>query len=317
MNISDYFKTEIINIEYYGARKPKFHKDEQTYYFEENSLVALSTFDNSSQLKNFFKIIKEKLENTFMEFSIKDYSNDDNFEGFIYLDQMLQLNYQEKLNQQLTSITLLGDEALSFSYLLVKCINAEGDDLLIWFKLKSPLKIENNTFNYASDNYDLKITKDGLTIDNYPSIKLDLNGLAFICIKDDFYIINKDLYQKYFNLESYYYYQAEKIVYQNDNIISDGQLLTKTNAKLVYEYFDFIDDLCAKIKSGVYTEQQIKHNIERLNLQLDFNNDNKFILKKAQDLVDLLLLSAGCYGINSLNDEVFKVKKPQYLVDEV
>ena len=56
--------------------------------------------------------------------------------------------------------------------------------------------------------------------------------------------------------------------------------------------------------------------INQLNLTLEFTSENKFVLKRPKDLMDLLLLSNGCLGINSLTHEKFKVKRPNYLVEE-
>jgi len=315
MKLLDSIKKETKKIEIYGAKKPKYHKEEQHYFFDNDSLVAISTFDNLNNISSFYEIIKEKLMETFDDIHIKDYNNDDNFAGFAYLDQEVKLNYQDQLNEQTTSISLLEKETLSFSYIIIKVINEENE-FLVWFKLKSPIKIENNTFYYNPDNYEVKITKDGLKINNYPEFNVDINLLAFIYYNDDFYILDKDLYQKYFNLETYYYKQASLIVYDNDNIISDGELLTKGSAKLICEYFDQIDTMCKQINDGELSKDKINQVISFLNLGLQFNDDNKFILKRPKDLMDLLLLSNGCLGINSITNTQFKVKKPQYLADE-
>lgn len=316
MKINEYLEKEIINIEYYGAKKPKYHYDEQSYVFAEDSLVALSTFDSSQSLKNLFELIKDKIIEEFSSITIKDYSNADNYEGFAYLDQNVIINYQEQLNQQTTAIKLLNADNLSFSYLLIKVIFADDTEILIWVKLKSPLKVSNNTFVYQADEYNVTITKDHFQINNYPLFKLDLNLIAFIYVENDFYILNKELYQKYFNLETYYYTQASQLVYHNDVIISDGNLLTKANAKLIFEYFDRIEQLTNKIADGTFSQEQIKQMITRLDLAIDYTDDNKFILKEPKDLLDLLLLSCGCLGINSLTNEPFKIKRPQYLVNE-
>ncbi|MDF9867569.1 hypothetical protein OKW22_001144 [Bacilli bacterium PM5-3] len=314
MKLIDSLKKDTKKIEFYGARKPKYNKEEQAFFFENDSLVALSTFDDLNNLNNFYEIIKNSLIEKLDDIHIKDYSNDDNFAGFAYLDQEIKLNYQDSLNEQTTSISLLEKESLSFSYILIKVIN-EDDEILIWVKLKSPLKIENNTFYYNPDDYEVKITKDGLKVSNYPAFKVDVNLVSFIYLNDDFYILDKELYQKYFNLETYYDNQASQIVYNNPNIISDGQLLTKGSAKLVCEYFEQIDSMCQQINDGSLSKEKVKEVISFLNLSLEYNDD-KFILKRPKDLMDLLLLSNGCLGINSLTNTQFKVKRPQYLADE-
>ena len=314
MKLIDSLKKKENKIEFYGARKPKYHKEEQHFFFDHDSLVAISTFDDLKNLDNFYEIIKASIIEKFSDIHIKDYNNDDNFGGFAHLDQTITLDYQNTLNEQIASLSLLEKEVLPFSYILVKVTNEDGD-ILIWLKLKSPLRVENNTFYYNPDNYEIKFTKEGIKVSNYPAFYLDINNIAFIYCHDDFYILDKELYQKYFNLESYYYKQASQIVYENDNIISDGQLLTKGSAKLICEYFDRIDLMCQQINSGELSKEKVKQIISLLNLGIEYN-DAKFILKRPKDLMDLLLLSNGCLGINSLNDEQFKVKKPQYLADE-
>lgn len=317
MKIIEFLNTEIINIEYYGARKPKYHKEEQHYFFETDSLVALSTFDHLNSLKDFFSVIKEKLIENLTDITIKDYTNEDNFPGYLYLDENVNLNYQEALNEQVTTISLIEKDSLTFNFIIIKLINADSQEVLIWLKLKSPLKVENNVFFHNPDNYEVKITKDGLKVANYPGFYIDVNLVSFILFEDDFYILDKDLYQKYFNLETYYLRQASDVVYANDNIISDGELLTKGNAKLIYEYFENIELMFSKLENDEIDKDNVKTMINALNLKLEYNADtNKFILKSAKDLTDLLLLSSGCLGINSLTNEQFKVKKPQYLVED-
>lgn len=317
MKIIELLNKEIINIEYYGARKPKYHKEDQNYFFEHDSLVALSTFDHLGSLKDFFQIIKDKLIEDLQDIHIKDYTNQDNFAGYMYLDESVKLNYQESLNEQVTTISLIEKDSLTFNYIILKVINVDNEELLIWIKLKSPLKVENNVFYHNPDNYEIKITKDGLKVDNYPNLYLDINLVSFILCEDDFYVLDKDLYQKYFNLESYYLRQASDVVYSNDNIISDGELLTKGNAKLIYEYFDSIETMFTKLANNEIAKESVTQMISTLNLNLEYNLEtNKFILKSAKDLTDLLLLSTGCLGINSLTNEQFKVKKPQYLVED-
>ncbi|MGL4383359.1 MAG: hypothetical protein ACRCTA_06545, partial [Bacilli bacterium] len=56
--------------------------------------------------------------------------------------------------------------------------------------------------------------------------------------------------------------------------------------------------------------------IASLNLSLSYQGDNNtFLLKKPQDLKDLILLSSGCLGINQLSGNMYKIKNPNYLED--
>lgn len=316
MKILDFIKKDVLTVEYYGAKKPKYRKDEQAFFFENDTLVALSSFDNKQSLKSFYSIIKEYLIEYFNETEIKDYTNKDLFAGFAYLDKNISLNYQDSLNLQTTSIALIEAETISFNYILIRVVNTDNDEALIWVKLKSPLKIENNTFVYTPTSYQVKIDKDGLSINNYPAFNIDLSLISFIKLDDSFYILDRELYQKYFNLDSYYFSLASDIIYNNDNLISDGQLLTKGHARLICDYFEQIDLLTRQIQNNTLSNHKIQQVIDNLNLQLELTDENKFLLKKPSDLMDLLLLSCGCLGINVLNDEIIRVKRPQYLDDK-
>ncbi|MEG0284031.1 MAG: hypothetical protein RR543_04375 [Erysipelotrichales bacterium] len=317
MKLESFFKEELTIVEYYGAKKPKYHKEDQQYFFDTDSIVALSALDESDSLKGFFNVISEKLIDMFTNLTIKDYGNDDMYLGYIYLDETTSLNHQEKLNEQIASISLIEAESVTFNYVIVKAINESGEELLIWLKLKSPLKIENNTFLNNPDNYEIKFTKDGIKVDNYPNFYIDTNLIAFVLYENDFYVLDKDLYQKYFNLESYYLKQASQMVYANDNIISDGELLTKGNAKMICEHFEKVEEMLEQLERHEMSSEIVIKVIDQLKLGIQYRSEeDKFILRKPQDLVDLVLLSSGCLGINSITNEPFKVKKPDYLVQD-
>ncbi|WP_423364189.1 hypothetical protein [Mycoplasma sp. P36-A1] len=318
MNIVDFLKSEITNTEFYGAKRPKFNKEERIYLFENDSLVSLSTFDYAKSLENFFEnVIKDHLIELLDEIHIKDYNNHDNFAGFMYLDQDSKIDYIEKMNETQASLSLLEAATISFPYLIIKCENDESQTFLIWMKLASPIKVENNVFFSKPENYEVKINKEGMVIDNYPSFKLDLAQIAFFNFNNDFYILDKELYQKYLNLETYYQKQASDLIYADDKIISDGELLTKSNSKFVVEYYENVQRFINRIESDEISTENVSKMIEELNLGFDYIVDSgKFLLKRPKDLVDLILLSSGCLGINSLTNEPYRVKKPNFLVEE-
>lgn len=315
MKIIEFLKTENKNIELYACKKPKYQQDIQSYHFENDSLLALNPFDQNNNFENFFPIISGKLIEIFEEYSIEEYTNKNNYEGYIFLNEKIKLSYQEQLNEQLCSLGLIESESVNFNYLLIKIAN-NIDEMLVWIKLKSPIKILNNTFFYQPDVYELKITNKGMAIDNFPKINFSVQDISFIYYHDDFYIMNRDLFQKYFNLNSFVYYQAQLCIDNQPNIICDNQVVTKSNAKLVYENFSAVDYLCDQIKNNQISILDITHTISKLHLDLSIDQDNKFILKKPSDLIDLILLSSNCMGINQLTDEIIKVKKPQYLIED-
>lgn len=318
MNIVDFLRSDITHMEFYGAKRPKYHKEERNFFFENDTLVSLSTFDSAKSLSKFFEnIIKPHLIEQLNEIHIKDYDNKDNFVGFMYLDQDNKLNYLESMNETQASLGLLEAPSLSFPYLVIKLENSDQYELLIFTKLKSPIKVENNVFYTNPENYEIKINKEGMVVDNYPSFNIDLSLISFFYFKDDFYILDKENYQKYFNLETYYQKQASMMVYHNDQIISDGEILTKSNAKFVCEYFENVETFIKQIQEENLSKESITRIIESLNLGFDFIQEtDKFILKKPKDLVDLILLSSGCLGINTLTNEPFRVKKPNYLDED-
>jgi len=317
VKLIDFLNSDINNIEVYGAKRPKFNKESSLYFFEENMLVSLSTFDYAQNIKSFFNaVMKPHLIDFLQDNEIKAYSNDDNLSGYVYLDENTNLSYKDSLNQSLTSIALLEGESVSFQY-LVFLLSSDDDEMVIFMKLRSPLKVENNTFYIKPNNYDLTISKDNIDINNYPSITLDLDLISFINYKDDFYVIDKDLYQKYFNLDSYFFRQAENLVYHNSNIISDGNLLTKSNAKFVYEHFDVFHSFINSLEDEEISKDSVQHVIDTFSLGIQYNEDgHKFILRKPQDLIDMILLSSSCLGINSITQQPYKIKRPNYMVNE-
>ncbi|MDR3214706.1 MAG: hypothetical protein LBT75_00290 [Bacilli bacterium] len=313
MKIIDLLKKEPTEIEYYACKKVKYLKENQEYYFPENSIVSLNNLDKTKSLSNFYQIIKNYLIENFNQEEVIIYQNhvlDQEFS--ISVDNNIRINL-EKVSAYQADINLLEDKLLSFNYLLIK-VTIEKQDLLLWFKLKSPLKLENANFIIEKHNYQLAMTKEGLKINNYPTFKLDLAQLSFIYYENDCFIINKDNYQKYFNLEDYYLYHASELIYKNNHLISDGEIINKSNAKMIYNYYDNIDHFINEILSDNIKDDDISLIIDALSLNLSYNN-KQFILKSNQDVIDLLLLASGCLGINKLNNESFKVKKPQYLDD--
>lgn len=315
MKITDFINNEKTNIELYACKKPKYHQDTQSYHFENDSLLALSPFDQNNNFENFFPIINDRLKELFSEYSIEEYTNANNYDGYIFLNEKIKLSYQETLIEQLTSLALIESESVNYNYLLIKIIS-ETQEMLVWLKLKSPLKILNNTFFYQPDVYEMKITNKGVNIDNFPKINFSPNDISFLYYNNDFYILNRDLFQKYFNLNSFAFYQAQQYIDQQKNVICDNQVVTKSNAKLVYENFQAVDYLCEQIQSNQLSILNLTETIDKLNLDLSLDQNNKFILKKPSDLIDLILLANNCMGINQLTDEIIKVKKPQYLIED-
>lgn len=314
MQVQDFFKQEVKNINFYGANKPKYQKDMQVYTFLNGSLVDLSAFDTESKLTSFYSLIKERLIDLFDETTIKEYDNKDNYEGFIYFDQTRDLDYKETLNPSQTSLALIEAESASYNYLLVQVIS-ESDEMLIWLKLKSPLKVINNTFYNETNQFELTIKQDGININNYPSINIDLNSIAFINYNDNFFIFNKDLYQKYLNLDNYFMHQANMFIDEQSALVCDGEVITKANAKLVYENFESINYLCEQLDKDLISEEKLIQSISNLDLDLTYEN-KRFILKKPSELLNLLLLSSGCVGINPLDQSIIMVKKPQFLIQD-
>ena len=145
---------------------------------------------------------------------------------------------------------------------------------------------------------------------------LNIEDIAFIKYQEDFYIINKDLYQKYFNLESLYVEKVKELIYRNSKLVLDEYLVTKASAKMIYEYYGSIEDFIEKMAQDKISIENVANMIKHLDLNLQISEEKKIILKTPQDLVDLLLLSSGCLGINSLTNEIFKVKKPNYLIKD-
>lgn len=315
MTLIEFFKQPVDSINFYAVSKPKFQKDIRAYTFLNDSVLDLSAFDTEDKLLFFYNVIKDKLVSVLEDTAIKEYDNKNNFEGFVYLDEHQELVYQDMLNPTHASLALIEAEAVSYSYLLVQVITKE-DEALIWLKLKSPLKVINNTFLNESSLFDLTIKADGLTINNYPSINIDLNSIAFLYYREDFYIFDKELYQKYLNLDNYYVHQANMLVDEQALLVSDGELITKANAKMVYENFNGIATLCDQLEKGIISNEKLRQIINELELDINFSEDNRFILKRPKELLNLLLLSSGCVGINPLDQSIIIVKKPQFLVQD-
>ena len=316
MKIIDALNSDIKKIEYYASAKPKYNKEEQVFFYDESSLLSLNQFDQSEQFSSFFNVIKEKTKELLENSNILDYSNENNNLGDIYLDQDITLEYDNKMNESLASLQLIEKESLNLSYIIIKIV-LEDQDVLLFFKLKNPLKIIDNSLAFEPDVFQFSFQKDGLNISNAAKFNLDINLLVFILFEKDFYVLNKDYYQKYFNLETFYLKQASMIINNYDGIISDGELITKANAKLVYEHHLQIDSMISKIEDGKLNKESLKHMINELNLDLEYQEaQNKFILKKPSDLVDLVLVSCGCLGINQFSNEKYKVKNPKHLVEE-
>lgn len=316
MKIIDALNSNIKKIEYYASTKPKYNKEEQMFFYDESSLLSLNQFDQNEQFSSFFNAVKEKTKELLENSNILDYSNETNHLGNIYLDQDVTLEYDNKMNESLASLQLIEKENLNLSYFIIKII-LEDKDVLLFFKLKNPLKIIDNSLAFDPNIFQFSFQKDGLNISSASSFNLDINSLVFILFEEDFYILDKEYYQKYFNLETFYLKQASIIINNYDGIISDGELITKANAKLVYEHHSQIDSMISKIEDGQLNKESLKYMINELNLDLDYQEtQNKFILKKPSDLVDLVLVSCGCLGINQFSNEKYKVKNPKHLVDK-
>lgn len=314
MKLIEALKLETKKVELYAARKPKYNCEEQTYFYDNDALVSLSLFDTQNKFANFYPMIKNYLLNNLANMQTKDYSNDDNFEGFLSLDTSLNLDYQERLIVQLCAVDLLDKPSLTFQYLLIRVVDEQHDDILIWLKLKSPIKVEENTFSSSKHEYQLKLKNDDISIDNYPNINFSLDMISFIMYQDDFYILNKDLYQKYFNLESYYLKQAQNLIFANQRLISDAQIITRANSKFIYEFYEDLDSFLAELEQNTTLHQQVSQTLDEMTLQLGYDPTKKqFLLKKPQDLVDLILLSSGCLGIDKYTNQEYRVKKPNYL----
>lgn len=314
MNLIKALKSEVSKVEFYASKKPKYNKEEQAYQFDNDTIVSLNTFDTKNSLdKLFLEVMQNDLTSLIEEKEVKDYSNQEFENSHIYTDTSVDLD-TSIINANLCSIALIEKESVSLDYLLIKVVSSSNEDILIWYKLKSALKIENNLLNYQKNEIQIQINKDGITYDNYPKFEFDLSSLAFICYDEEFYIFDKSLYQKYFSLENYYFYLANKQIDSNENIISDCNVITKGNAKFVCEYFDNITKAFSDIQINKINTKELSNSIYELNLGLDYNSeDNTFILKKPQDVKDLILLCSGCLGINKLTNEKFKVKKPNSL----
>lgn len=306
---------EILNetpkkVEYYAIKKPKYNKDNSEYEIISNTTMCLTTFDKNKSLENFYPLLQAKVKDIFENQVIEEYSNKENTGLNLYFDSSVTFNY-DNLSAQLCSLDLL-EENISLNYIIVKA-TFQFDDLLIWIKLKSPLKIENGVLIYDKDSYQINFRKDDITINNYPSLNFNIEDITFVKYLDDFYIVNKDLYQRYFNLESFYVKQVKDLIYNNKKLVLDEYLVTKANARMIYEHFEKIDQFILKIELNEISLADIQYLIKHLNLSLQTNENKQIILKTPQDLVDLLLLSSGCLGINSLTNEKFKVKRPNYL----
>jgi len=317
MKLKDFLNSEHTHIETYGAKRVKYNKEESIYYYENNTLVALNTFDPSKSLQDFFSVkVKEQLLDMLDGIESKPYTNQDNFTGILYLDETTNLTYQETLNESLASIAMLDATMQSFPYLIYKVTN-DSEEMLVYIKLKTPIKIENNQFYVNPTLHQLKIGKDSMSIDNYPTFTIDVENIPFIYYNQDFYVLDKELYQKYFNLNTHYQVQAENMVYHDNNIISDGNLLTKANAKFVCENFELFKFFINEIEDESISKESIQQVIDTWSLSLQYQpEDNKFILKRPKDLIDVILLSSSCLGINSITNQPYKVKRPNYLANE-
>lgn len=312
MKLMDVLNGEVKKVEFYVVKKPKYHRESVRYEIKENSTLCLSSFDKDNKLTKFYSVIQKRINEIFDEQVIEEYSNDFNQEPNLYLDASITFNYDNVLEQLCTPSLL--EDSLSLNYLLVKAIY-EKDEILIWIKLKSPLKIEEGVILNEADNFRINFTQENIGIENFPNISFNLDNLAFINYEQDFYIVNKELYQKYFDLETYYVKQVKDLIYRNNSLVLDEFLVTKSNAKMIYEYYEKIEQFIEKLATNELAIEQIETMIDQLNLSLQMSQDKQIILKTPQDLVDLLLLSSGCLGINSLTNEPFKVKKPNYLIE--
>lgn len=314
MKLIDALKLDAKKVELYAARKPKYNYEEQNYFFDNDALLALSLFDPQQKFATFYQVIKQHLLSVLANMETKDYSNEDNFEGFIFLDSNTNLDYQARLIPQICALDLLDRQHLSFPYLLIRVLNEKHDDLLIWLKLKAPIKIEENSFDTSKYEYQLKLKKDDISIDNYPNISFSLDMISFILYQDDFYILDKALYQKYFNLESYYVRQAQNLVFEDQRLISDAQIITKANSRFIYEFYEGLDHFLNELVEDASLHQQVSQTLAELDLQLGFDQEKKqFLLKQPQDIIDLILLSNGCLGIDKYTNQEYRVKKPNYL----
>lgn len=315
MQLQDFFKQEVVSLNFYAANKPKYQKDDQAYAFMPDAVLDLSIFDTENKLDSFYLVIKERLLELLEETTIKEYDNKTNYEGFIYFDKSNELIYQDILNPTQTALALIESETISYSYLLIQIVTKD-DELLLWLKLKSPLKIVNNTFLNDTNIFELTIKKDNIGINNYPKVNIDLNNIAFLYYKEAFFIFDKELYQKYLNLDNFYVHQANMFIDEQALLVSDAELITKSNAKLIYENFNNISLLCEQLEQGSITNEKLTQIIKELDLDLTFDENNRFILKSPKELQSLLLLSSGCIGINPLDESIIIVKKPQFLVQD-
>ncbi|MGL4382362.1 MAG: hypothetical protein ACRCTA_01445, partial [Bacilli bacterium] len=257
MTLSQFLKTNITNAEFFASKKPKYDKEEAAYVFENDSLVCLNQYDDKQVLLHLTKPIIKQLEDTLEDATFKDYTNTDALAGIINVDKNTSLLYQDNLIPQLCSLALIESERASFSFMIIKLVNDQLEECLVWLKLKAPLKIENNMFVNNHFNYQVAFTKDGVTFDNYPTFNLDISLISFILYDKEFYILEKELYQKYFNLDSFYLYEATNLVYNNNRIISDGSLLTKGNAKFIYDHFYNVEDLFVALEDETISKDKL------------------------------------------------------------
>lgn len=313
MKLWDVINQDVKKIEFYAIKKPKYHKESVRYEIKENSSLCLTTFDKNKQLEQLYPLLIKQIKDIFNNQQLEKYSNEFNQEPNLYLDSSIDFNY-DLLLEQLCTPGLL-EESLSLNYLLVKGIY-QNDDLLIWIKLKSPLKLEHGLFVFDKNTYQLNFNQNDIGISNYPQLNFNIEDIAFIKYQEDFYIINKDLYQKYFNLESFYVEKVKELIYRNSKLVLDEYLVTKASAKMIYEYYGSIEDFIEKMAQDKISIENVANMIKHLDLNLQISEEKQIILKTPQDLVDLLLLSSGCLGINSLTNEIFKVKKPNYLIKD-
>lgn len=315
MEIKDILKQEFSHVELYLAKKTKYNKESKDYFFDRDSLVSLDLYNPNSNFSDLFNNVREYL-NTYLSTidTLQEYTTKDCEAHFLTVDNSIDLDYQESLVKQLCSIALIESESVSFNYLLFKAITHDNEDFMIWIKLKSPVKVVEQQFLNNTNSFTLSIQEDKIVSNNYFNFDFDIENIAFMYYKKEFYIIDSSLYQNYFNLKTLSFLQAENIVYNSDCLINDGEILTKQNAKLIKDYFENVEIFINEIDNDNISRQEVSKMIDILNLSMTYQEeDNKFLLRKPSDLKDLILLASGCLGINKLTDNQYRVKKPNFL----
>lgn len=315
MEIKDILKQEFSHIELYLAKKAKIDPQTKMYTFKKDTLVNLDLYNPNNNFEGLFNKIREYLNSRLATVDqLHEYSIENGGAYDLCVDNNIQLDYNETLVKQLCSLALIESEEVNFNYLLFKAVSHDKEDFMLWIKLKSPVKVRDQNFSINHNSFTLSIHQDKIVTDNYFNFKFEVENIAFMYYKKDFYIIESSLYQNYFNLKTQDFLKAEETVYNSESIISDGAILTKQNVKLINVYFQNVEDFVEKIHTEEINKHKVIQTINELDLNLIYDeSNNKFILKKPSDLKDIILLASDCLGINKLTERKFRVRRPDFL----